>query len=57
MGHRLEIFTTEKSAQELVKVASGFGIGAKVVGRVESAEQKELVLRVNNENIFYSKTL
>lgn len=57
MGHRLEIFTNEKCAVELVKIASGFGIGAKVVGRIESAGEKELVLRVNNENIIYPKTL
>ena len=57
MGHRLEIFTTEKCAEELVKIASGFGIGAKIVGRIESAEEKQLELRVNNENIIYPKTL
>jgi phosphoribosylformylglycinamidine cyclo-ligase len=57
MGHRLEIFTTPKCAHELIKIASGFGIGAKIVGRIESAEEKELVLRVGNENIIYSKTL
>ncbi|MBL7699480.1 MAG: phosphoribosylformylglycinamidine cyclo-ligase [Chitinophagaceae bacterium] len=57
MGHRLEIFTTEKTAIELIKLASGFGIGAKVVGRVEQSEQKELVLEVGNEKIIYPKTL
>ena len=57
MGHRLEIFTTEKCAEELVKIASGFGLGSKIVGRVESAEEKELVIRVGNENIIYPKTL
>jgi phosphoribosylformylglycinamidine cyclo-ligase len=57
MGHRLEIFTTEKCASELIKIAAGFGIGAKIVGRIERAEEKELVLRVSNENIIYSKTL
>lgn len=57
MGHRLEIFTNEKTAIELVKLASGFGIGAKVVGRVEQSEEQELVLKVDGENIIYSKTL
>jgi phosphoribosylformylglycinamidine cyclo-ligase len=57
MGHRLEIFTTAKTAIELVKLASGFGIGAKIVGRIENSESKELVLRVNGENIIYPKTL
>jgi phosphoribosylformylglycinamidine cyclo-ligase len=53
MGHRLEIFTSEKTAYDLVKVASGFGIGAKVVGRVERSEKKELVLKVNGNTIVY----
>jgi phosphoribosylformylglycinamidine cyclo-ligase len=57
MGHRLEIFTSEKVGSELIKIASGFGIGAKVVGRTERAESKELVLTVDNENIIYPKTL
>jgi phosphoribosylformylglycinamidine cyclo-ligase len=57
MGHRLEIFTTEKCASDLIKLASGFGIGAKIVGRIERAEESELVLQVGNENIIYSKTL
>ena len=57
MGHRLEIFTSEKTAYELIKIADGFGIGAKVVGRVESEETKELVLTVKDETIIYPKTL
>ena len=57
MGHRLEIFTNEKTAIELVKLASGFGIGAKVVGRVEQSDEQEVVLKVDGENIIYSKTL
>ena len=57
MGHRLEIFTKERCAEDIVKIASGFGIGAKIVGRIERSEEKELVLRVNNENIIYPKTL
>jgi len=57
MGHRLEIFTTAKCAEELIKIASGFGVGAKIVGRVETSEETELVLQVGNENIIYSKTL
>jgi phosphoribosylformylglycinamidine cyclo-ligase len=57
MGHRLEIFTSEKTAAELIKIASGFGIGAKVVGRVESSENTELIIVAGGENIIYPKTL
>ena len=44
MGHRLEIFTDEKSAQALISLANSFNIEAQIIGRVEAAAQKELVL-------------
>lgn len=53
MGHRLEIFTTEKAAHEMIKVSDSYGIGAKVVGRVEEAVKKELRLIVGNDTIVY----
>jgi phosphoribosylformylglycinamidine cyclo-ligase len=53
MGHRLEVFTPEKSAGEIIKIADGYGIGAIVVGRVEGAGKKELVLKVGDETIIY----
>jgi phosphoribosylformylglycinamidine cyclo-ligase len=53
MGHRLEIFTSEKNAAEMIKIADGYGIGAKVVGRVEGGIKKELVLKVGGEIIIY----
>ena len=44
MGQRLEIFTDEKSAQALISLANTFNIEAQIIGRVEAAVQKELVL-------------
>ena len=44
MGHRLEIFTSEVDADHVIATAREFGIEAKVVGRVEESEKKELVL-------------
>jgi len=44
MGHRLEIFTEEKSANSLIDLAKTFNIEAQIIGKVEAAEQKELVL-------------
>ena len=53
MGHRLEIFTNESSAQQMIDAAKQFNIDAKVVGRVEASEKKELVLKVNDKEIIY----
>jgi phosphoribosylformylglycinamidine cyclo-ligase len=53
MGHRMEIFTDETSAAALINAGNAFGIDAKVVGRVEAAAKKELVLKVGEEMIIY----
>jgi phosphoribosylformylglycinamidine cyclo-ligase len=44
MGHRLEIFTEPKQAQALIDLAKTFNIQAQIIGKVEAAAQKELVL-------------
>jgi phosphoribosylformylglycinamidine cyclo-ligase len=53
MGHRLEIFTDQASAADMIRVAVGFGIEAKIVGRVEAAPQKSLLLKIGGEEIVY----
>jgi phosphoribosylformylglycinamidine cyclo-ligase len=45
MGHRLEIFTDEKSAMDLIALAKTFHIEAQIIGRVEAATQKKLILK------------
>ena len=45
MGHRLEIFTTGEKAPALVNIATQLGIEAKVVGRVEASDTKQLLLK------------
>ncbi|MBN9297113.1 MAG: phosphoribosylformylglycinamidine cyclo-ligase [Filimonas sp.] len=53
MGHRLELFTDEQTAQKMIDVAKTFNIDAQVVGRVEAADKKELVLKVKGGEIVY----
>jgi len=53
MGHRIEVFTTEKEADSIIAVSKQFGIDAKIVGRIETANKKELVLKLKNEEIIY----
>ena len=45
MGHRLEIFTTPAKANEIISIAKQFAIDAKVIGRAEKADNKELILK------------
>jgi hypothetical protein len=36
-----------------MEIAHGFNIASKIVGRVEASNKKELVLKVNDEEISY----
>jgi phosphoribosylformylglycinamidine cyclo-ligase len=36
MGHRMEIYTDQKSAEDMISISKSFGVDAQVVGRVES---------------------
>ena len=53
MGHRLEVFTDAGSADALIRTGAAFGIEGKVVGRVEAAGKKSLVLKTGGEEIIY----
>jgi phosphoribosylformylglycinamidine cyclo-ligase len=44
MGTRLEIYTDEKDAEKMIRVAKSFGVEARVIGRVEESEKKELLI-------------
>lgn len=54
MGTRLEIYTDEQHAAELIAIAVQFGVDARVIGRVEAAEQKELCIKNVNGELRYS---
>jgi phosphoribosylformylglycinamidine cyclo-ligase len=47
MGHRLEIFTNQKTADALINIAAEFNIEAQIVGRVEAASQSSLHLHTS----------
>ena len=53
MGHRLEVFTPEDKAKDIIAIATQFGIEAKVVGRAEACDKKELILRGSFGEIAY----
>ncbi len=39
MGHRMEIYTDEDTAKEIIKISQDFGVEAQIVGRVEEGEK------------------
>ena len=42
MGHRMEIYTDENTALELIEISKSFNVDAQIVGRVEKAEGKSI---------------
>ena len=44
MGHRFEIYTNQKNAAEIISIASGFNLEARIVGHCEAAEMKKLTI-------------
>ncbi len=53
MGHRLEIYTDEKTAEEFINISKGFSIDAKIIGRVESSESKSLTITKGSDSWKY----
>lgn len=53
MGHRLEVFTSGNNAESIIQTAALFGMEAKIVGRVEWNDKKELVIKLPQEEIIY----
>ena len=45
MGHRLEIYTNENAANEMIQIAKEFNIDAQIVGHVEDSEKKQLTIK------------
>ena len=53
MGTRMEIYTNEKDADKIINVSKKFGIDALIIGRVEESGKKELVIKINDEELSF----
>lgn len=45
MGHRMEIYTDEASALEMIEISKQFKVDAQIIGHVESAAHKKLTIK------------
>jgi phosphoribosylformylglycinamidine cyclo-ligase len=53
MGHRLEIFTDAVTAEKMIQEAAALGIDARVIGRVEASDKKELLIKTATAELLY----
>jgi phosphoribosylformylglycinamidine cyclo-ligase len=53
MGTRMEIYTHEKDAGKIIAVAKSFGVDAQVIGRVETHTNRSLVIKKQQQELFF----
>ena len=53
MGTRMEIYTTEKEADQLIQISKSFGVDAQIIGRVENAETSSLRIKTENGELTF----
>ncbi len=54
MGHRLELYVDKSQAQKIIDTANSFNVDAKIVGSVESSEEKKLTIKSEFGTFIYS---
>lgn len=53
MGTRLEIYTDQSTAARLIDLSQSLGVEARVVGRIEAAERREVEIFANGETMLF----
>jgi phosphoribosylformylglycinamidine cyclo-ligase len=44
MGHRMEIYTDEKSAEKIISISKSFGVDAQIIGHIEKSEKNKVTV-------------
>jgi phosphoribosylformylglycinamidine cyclo-ligase len=45
MGHRMEIYTSEKMIEEIIGISGEYGIEARIIGHCEASDTKKLTIK------------
>ncbi len=53
MGHRMEIYTNQKTAEEIVEISASFGIESQIIGYCKPSVSKILSIFYNNVTLFW----
>ena len=53
MGHRMEIYCNNSLANEIISISKSFNIEAKIIGKVEKSDKKELIIESKGIKIEY----
>lgn len=55
MGHRMEIYLSPEHADKVIEISRSFNIDARCVGRVESSDKQELIIKSEYGHFRYEK--
>lgn len=44
MGHRMELYVSPETADDIMAISTSFGVDAQIIGRVEASENKKLTI-------------
>ena len=55
MGHRMELYVDPSVADAIISISESFGVPAKIVGKVEESEDKELTISSEYGTFKYAK--
>ena len=53
MGHRMEIYCDNSTADNIISISKEFEVDAKIIGRVEESSKNSLFLKSREETIEY----
>ena len=53
MGHRLEIYTDNNTADEIISICGSFSLDAKIIGRVEESNYNQLTIKSSKGDFNY----
>ena len=54
MGHRMELYVDADVAEDIIEISNSFGVDAKIVGRVEESDTKQLTIESDHGKFTYA---
>jgi phosphoribosylformylglycinamidine cyclo-ligase len=54
MGHRMEIYVPGQFANDIIAISKEFGVDAKIIGRVEPSEKKQVTVKSAHGEFVYN---
>ncbi len=54
MGHRMEIYTDEKTAADIIQISKAFNIDSQVIGHCKPSQSKKLCISYNSETLVWN---